>query len=134
MNLRNQHVVFVIDDEENNRNLLEMRLIASGYGVETAGNGLHALQKLRASPNTYDLIVTDIMMPGLDGIGLVQNLRGDPQLSHIPMILMTGFPEKNMIVQSLRFGVKDILLKPFPFDELLKRVKGLIDQASSTAA
>lgn len=134
MNLRNQHLIFVIDDEVNNRNLLEMRLLSSGYAVETAGNGLHALQKLRAAPNTYDLIVTDIMMPGLDGIGLVQNLKGDPLLSHIPMILMTGFPEKNMIVQSLRYGVKDILLKPFPFDELLKRVKVLIGQTSSTAA
>ncbi|MBK7960737.1 MAG: response regulator transcription factor [Bdellovibrionales bacterium] len=123
MKLANQCVIFVIDDEVNHLNLLQMRLLALNFKVEVAANGLLALQKMRANPTAIDLIVTDIMMPGLDGIGLLQTLRNDPKLKNIPLIAMTGFPEKNLIDQSLKYGVTDILLKPFPFDELLSRVK-----------
>lgn len=118
--------ILIVDDELNNRNLMEMRLHSLGYAVETAANGLHALEKLRSNPKAYSVVVSDIKMPGLDGISLAQNIRQDSDLSHIPVIIMTGFPERNLIIKSRENGVKDVLLKPFPFDELLKRLKILI--------
>lgn len=129
MKIANQCVIFVIDDEVNHLNLLQMRLLALGFKVEIAVNGLLALEKMRASPTGIDLIITDIMMPGLDGIGLLHTLRNDPNFKHIPLIAMTGFPEKNLIDQSLKYGVTDILLKPFPFDVLLTRVKSYLSVA-----
>jgi CheY-like chemotaxis protein len=121
--LPSQFLIFVVDDEVNHLKLLQMRLLSLGFGVETASNGLVALEKMRTSLTPVDLIVTDMMMPGMGGVTLLQTLRDDPKFKNIPLIAMTGFPEKQLIDQSLKYGVTDFLLKPFPFDELMIRVK-----------
>jgi signal transduction histidine kinase len=103
------------------------RLLADEYEVLAVGDGFAALTVARDTPP--DLILTDIMMPGLDGLGLLRELRIDPRTRTIPVILLSARAGQESTVQGLEAGADDYLAKPFSAPELLARVRTHLDLA-----
>lgn len=103
--------VLVVDDVENNRDVLSRRLKRQGYAVATAENGREALEKLRTE--TFDLVLLDIMMPEIDGYKVLQRLKADEALRHIPVIMISALSELDSVVRCIGMGAEDYLPKPF---------------------
>lgn len=113
--------ILVVDDDPEILSLLKRGLSYEGYAVDTASSGTEALQKAR--DREPDLVVLDIMMPGLDGIEVSKRLR---QASDIPILMLTAKGTVADRVAGLDSGADDYLVKPFSFDELLARVRALL--------
>jgi len=111
--------ILVVDDEASARSGLSKLLEQEGYGVETAADGLLALEAV--AENAPALIVTDLKMPNLDGMGLLAKLR--EQGLEIPVIVTTAFGEVSVAVQAMRAGAEDYLTKPIDFEALLLSVE-----------
>ncbi len=119
--------ILVVDDEERIRRLLKMYLEREEYEVEDAENGEIALQM--ALENNYDLILLDLMMPGMDGIEVCQELR---KTKATPIIMLTAKGEEANRVQGFEAGTDDYIVKPFSPREVVLRVKALLRRSSST--
>jgi len=108
----------VIDDEKNIREMLELHLKHQGYSVETAGDGVAALNLIKAwNPH---LIVLDVLMPKLNGLDLLPRLR---ELTEAPVIMLSAKGDVETRIAGLGAGADDFLAKPFEISELLMRVK-----------
>jgi DNA-binding NtrC family response regulator len=107
--------VLVVDDEEPFRRLLKKELTRKGYGVEVAADGSEALRLLRDNP--FDVILLDIVMPGVDGISLMKTLKEDPGAPSI--IVLTGKATVETAVEAMKNGAYDYLTKPYKLDELV---------------
>ncbi|WP_209122527.1 response regulator transcription factor [Alkalihalobacillus sp. BA299] len=119
--------ILVVDDEERIRRLLKMYLERENYQVEDAENGEQALDM--AINKDYDLILLDIMMPGIDGIEVCQELR---KVKATPIIMLTAKGEEANRVQGFEVGTDDYIVKPFSPREVVLRVKALLRRSSST--
>ncbi|HMA33084.1 MAG TPA: response regulator transcription factor [Chloroflexia bacterium] len=116
-----KHRILVIDDDANITSFLKRALSYEGYLVDTAANGTEGLA--RALEQAPDLVVLDVMMPGLDGYEVAHRLRaGGPQ----PILMLTARDAVPDRVQGLDSGADDYLVKPFALDELLARVRALL--------
>jgi signal transduction histidine kinase/DNA-binding response OmpR family regulator len=113
-------LVLVADDNGDMRHYVKRLLRSAGYRVETAANGEEALAAIRAAKP--DLILSDVMMPTLDGFGLLREVRGDPQLRDIPVLLLSARAGDEAKVEGIRSGADDYLTKPFSARELLARI------------
>ena len=111
--------VLLADDNADMRDYL-CRLLASTYDVTAAAGGEEALAA--AQRRRPDLILTDVMMPGLDGFGLLEKLRADPELGSVPVIVLSARAGDEAKIEGLRSGADDYLVKPFSARELLARV------------
>jgi DNA-binding response OmpR family regulator len=111
--------VLVVEDDPSVRGLLQTLLAAEGYDVVTASDGLAGLVKASAADPA--LVLLDLMMPDLGGVRVLEEMRGDPSLSGIPVIVVTG---KIDAVPGMRevLGEENVFLKPFGVGELLARV------------
>ncbi|OZI43731.1 two-component system sensor histidine kinase/response regulator [Bordetella genomosp. 5] len=114
--------VLVVDDNDDMRAYIGRILLASGYDVEAAPDGMAALAQARRK--RPDLILSDVMMPRLDGFGLLAALRADPTLNTVPVLLVSARAGEEASVDGLRAGADDYLIKPFSARELLARVSG----------
>lgn len=121
--------ILLVEDEESIRFMLQTKLIKSGYNVTTAANGLHAIQIVK-SGKSFDLILCDLKMPGKDGLELFIELR--MRNVETPVVILTGFPEKEKILHAIRHGVRDVLLKPLPHAELLSKIEDYIENPESS--
>ncbi len=121
-----QHVarILVVDDEEDIRIILRARLEAEGFEVQTAENGLEALTRARAW--RPDLIVLDLMLPGIDGFSVCAMLKRDRQFSHIPILILSARSQLNDIQTGKTVGADDYLTKPFTTTGLLERINRLL--------
>jgi adenylate cyclase len=115
--------ILVVDDVPENVRLLEAVLVPRGYEVVTAGDGLQALEVVEAEEP--DLILLDVMMPGLDGYGVCTRLRANDDTAVLPVIMVTSSigQEKTKAIEA---GADDFIPKPFNHDELLTRVRSLL--------
>ena len=120
----NAHLL-VVDDEPNIVELLSASLRFAGYEVSTASNGTEALK--RAREVDPDLVVLDVMMPGLDGFDVVRRLRADDR--HVPVLFLTARDAVEDKVKGLQTGGDDYVTKPFSLDELVARVRALLRRA-----
>ena len=123
--------ILIVDDVENNIILLEDLLTDSGYNVVSAINGKDALEKLHAEKD-YDLIVSDVLMPVMDGFMLCKNMKKDEKLYNIPFIFYTAsyISEKDEMF-ALKLGADKFIRKPIEPDEFLKIVQGLLKDVSN---
>ena len=103
--------ILVIDDDEALRRMVGVVLRKSGYQTLEAGNAEAGLDLVRAE--IPDLVLSDVNMGGLDGYGLLRTLRGEPEMSAIPFILMTGEASKADLRHGMEQGADDYLPKPF---------------------
>lgn len=113
--------VLVIEDHPDQRELLELVLQREGYRITTAGNGEEALEKLEKEP--VDIVLSDIMMPKMDGLELLRKVRSNPAFKNIYLILITARIQEGDRVRGLDLGADDYINKPFSFSELLARVR-----------
>ncbi|MHB9105570.1 MAG: ATP-binding protein [Armatimonadota bacterium] len=119
--------LLIADDNADMRQYLA-RLLAERYIVQAVSDGQAALAAARAC--RPDLILSDVMMPQLDGLGLVRELRADPDLRTVPIILLSARAGDEARVEGLQHGADDYLIKPFSTRELLARISAHLDMAS----
>ncbi|MCL4248172.1 MAG: response regulator [Anaerolineae bacterium] len=115
--------LLVVEDDTNLLEGVQSVLELEGYFVTTAVNGAYALQWLYAEEGTPDLIISDIMMPQMDGLQFLHEVRKDPRFTAIPFIFLTARGEKSDIHRGKRMGVDDYIVKPFDTDDLLIAVE-----------
>ncbi|HHB89704.1 MAG TPA: response regulator transcription factor [Anaerolineae bacterium] len=120
--------LLIIEDDEDLRRALKMSLRQQGYQVETAGTGPKGLKKARAQG--YDLIILDLMLPGLDGLSLVRALR---QTSQTPVLILTARSSEIDKIIGLESGADDYLTKPFSLGELVARIRALLRRTRTAA-
>ena len=118
--------VLLADDNADMREYLH-RLLRSSYEVTAVADGLTALDTVRA--NAPDLVISDVMMPGLDGLALVAALRADPRTADVPVLLLSARAGQEAAIQGLEAGADDYLVKPFSAAELLARVRANVELA-----
>ncbi len=116
-------IILVVDDEKLNVELLE-GILTEKYIVVSAYNGKEAL--LEVEKNPPDLILLDIMMPGMTGYEVCKELKGNKKTLHIPILMVTGLTEKTEKIKGLEAGADDFLNKPVDVTELRVRVKSLL--------
>lgn len=119
--------VLVADDNADMREYLIRLLHGAGYLVSAADDGRQALEAIRT--NAFDLVVSDVMMPRLDGLGLLAELRADPRTASVPVLLLSARAGQDSSIEGLRAGADDYLVKPFAAAELLARVRANIELA-----
>ncbi|MBD2525289.1 hybrid sensor histidine kinase/response regulator [Nostoc sp. FACHB-133] len=115
--------ILAVDDTRDNLILVQAILESEGYEIELASDGIKALRQVEKSPP--DLILLDVMMPGMDGYEVTRRIRNNPAISYIPILLITAFHESS-VVEGLDAGADDFIRKPFDTDELLARVRSLL--------
>lgn len=120
--------ILVVEDDPSVRGLLHTLLTGEGYEVTTASDGLAGLVK--ASSSKPDLMLLDLMMPDLGGIRVLEELRNDPTMAGIPVIVVTGKLEAVPSLRSL-LGEDNVFVKPFGVTELLERVAAVTRPARS---
>ena len=113
--------ILIVEDEEKLINNLAEKLRAEGYDVYTALDGESGWDL--AHNDTYDLIVLDIMLPGLDGLSLCRMIRNDPKMSDVPIIILTARGTEVDKIVGLESGADDYIVKPFGLGEFLARVR-----------
>lgn len=118
--------ILVVDDNEMNRNMLSRRLQQLGHQVEQAGDGDTALRMLRR--RSYDLLLLDIIMPGLDGYEVLEVLRSDPELSALPVLVISALTEMASVARCIELGAVDFLPKHVDTVVLRARVSRSIEQ------
>jgi two-component system, OmpR family, alkaline phosphatase synthesis response regulator PhoP len=116
--------ILVVDDEEHIQELLKFNLESSGYKVYCCGNGTDALKFVRSEKP--DLILLDVMLPGMDGYDVCKEIRKDNNISNLPIIMITAKSEELDKILGLELGADDYLTKPFSIRELLARVKAVL--------
>ncbi len=121
--------ILVVDDDQAVRDALRRALVMQGYDVELAGDGEEALLKLRSNPHATDLMIVDILMPRLDGLGVTRRLRADG--SQLPILMLTARDQVADRVAGLEAGADDYLVKPFALEELIARVRALLRRLGS---
>lgn len=115
--------ILAVDDMPDNLMLLKMMLESAGYRIELADNGPAALAQIqKAQP---DLVILDVMMPGMSGYEVTENIRNNPQLPYIPILLISAH-ERSSVVKGLDAGADDFIRKPVELDELQARVRSLL--------
>jgi signal transduction histidine kinase len=115
--------LLVVDDLPDNSFLIQAILEEQGYIVEIADEGQDALQRIVSDPP--DLVLLDVMMPGVNGYEVTQQIRNNPNLPFIPILLITAY-DQSSVVQGLDLGADDFVRKPVEVDELLARVRALL--------
>ncbi|MEA5623920.1 hybrid sensor histidine kinase/response regulator [Nostoc sp. UHCC 0251] len=115
--------ILAVDDTLDNLILVQAILESEGYEIQLVSDGIKALRQVEQSPP--DLILLDVMMPGIDGYEVTRRIRNNPAISYIPILLITAFHESS-VVEGLDAGADDFIRKPFDTDELLARVRSLL--------
>ena len=117
--------ILVVEDDPRLAATLDRVLAAEGHDVEVAGDGNEALRRARERP--FDLVVLDVMLPGLDGIAVCRRLRAT---GSVPILLLTALGGTEERVRGLDSGADDYLVKPFAYEELLARTRALLRRAA----
>ncbi|HTO12716.1 MAG TPA: response regulator [Candidatus Binatia bacterium] len=116
--------VLVVEDEPDIRSLIVHHLEREGFRCRTAGSGGEALARVRSS--LPDLVVLDLMLPGMDGLEVCRRLRGDPATAGVPIIMLTAKADEVDRIVGLELGADDYLAKPFSTKELVARVRAVL--------
>lgn len=118
--------LLVVDDDESNRDILGRRLQRDGYTVQVAANGVDALRLLRASP--FDLLLLDLIMPGLDGYQVLLKVKHDPALREVPVIMLSALDQEEGIARCIEAGAEDYIAKPFRPVFLRARIEASLER------
>lgn len=119
--------ILLVEDDERIFEFVRRGLLAEGYGIEVAQDGADGLAM--ATSGAFDIIILDLMLPGLDGREVCQRLRASHV--HTPILMLTALDTLDDKVQGLRLGADDYLTKPFAFDELLARIEAVLRRGNS---
>ena len=123
-NTRRLGAVLVVDDDPDQQDLLNLLLTNAGYAVRTAGNAEDALQSIAANPP--DVVILDVLMPGIDGFEACRRIRANTRTLDLPVVLVTALNSREERVHGIQAGADDFLSKPVSREELLARVNSLV--------
>lgn len=118
--------ILVVDDNIENRDILVQRLTREGHRVTTAADGIEALDRLRHE--SFDLVLLDVMMPRLNGVQVLQQMKADATWRHLPVVMISALDEENSIAGCLEAGADDYLAKPFDPAILRARVTACLER------
>jgi adenylate cyclase len=118
--------VLVVDDNEANRDLLARRVRRQGHTVTVAEDGIKALELMGQEP--FDLVLLDIMMPKMNGYQVLEHLKNDSNLRHIPVIVISAVDDINSVVECIELGAEDYLPKPFNAVLLAARIRNCLEK------
>jgi two-component system phosphate regulon response regulator PhoB len=121
--------ILIVDDEEDVLELVRYNLDRNSYQIETATSGEEALSKARKS--TPELIILDLMLPGIDGLEVCKKLKSDVKTEHIPIVMLTAKGDESDIVTGLELGAEDYITKPFSPKVLIARVRRILHRTIS---
>ncbi|MBF0318178.1 MAG: response regulator [Nitrospirae bacterium] len=124
--------VIVVDDEKDIVELISYNLAKEGFHVTSSFNGEDGLNKIKAQ--RFDLIILDLMLPGIQGIDLCKTLKSSEETAAVPIIMVTAKSEEFDKVLGLEMGADDYITKPFSIRELLARVKAVLRRTQEKAA
>ncbi len=114
--------ILIVDDMSTMRRIIRTILNQLGYtNIDEAENGKQALAKLKKEK--YDFVITDWNMPEMDGLSLVKAIRSDPELKHIPVLMVTAEAKKENVIQALKAGVNNYIVKPFTPEVLKEKIE-----------
>ena len=116
--------ILIVEDEEDILELVRYNLAREGYRVAGLTSGEEALKVIRKSHP--DLVLLDLMLPGLDGLEICKILKGNPQTGHIPIIMLTAKSEDSDVVTGLEIGADDYITKPFSPKVLIARIRTVL--------
>src|ERR1700693_5331147 len=116
--------ILIVDDNETNRDILFTRLSTHGYDIKQAADGEEALAA--AKEHLPDLILLDVMMPKIDGIGVTRRIKADASMPYMPIILVTAKADSKDVVEGLNAGADEYLTKPVDQMSLVARVKSVL--------
>jgi len=123
--------ILVVDDEEDIVELIELNIAREGYKVLACGTGEEALQI--AHSKLPDLVILDLMLPGIDGLEVCRRLKGHPKTEQIPIIILSAKGEEADIVAGLELGADDYITKPFSGKVLVARVRRVLRRVTAPA-
>src|SRR5688572_2600793 len=129
---RGKRLVLVVDDEKDLLDLVTYNLGRNGYDTITAENGNDAIEQ--ATAEQPDLVLLDLMLPGIDGTEVARRLKGDPRTANIPVVMLTAKGEETDVVVGLTMGADDYVTKPFSMKILLARVAAVMRRNETPAA
>jgi len=121
--------ILVVEDEDDIRELLRYNLVKEGYRVTGAASGEEALKVVRVA--MPDLVLLDLMLPGLDGLEVCRSLKQDPLTRDLPIVMLTAKGEEADIVAGLELGADDYVTKPFSVRVLLARLRAVLRRRSA---
>ena len=124
--------ILAVDDEEDILELLEYNLVKNGYRVTCVTTGEAALEAARA--HVPDVLLLDLMLPGLDGLEVCKILKNDPKTSHIPVVMLTAKGEDADVVTGLEIGADDYVTKPFSPRVLLARIRAVLRRRAKVSS
>jgi two-component system phosphate regulon response regulator PhoB len=124
--------ILVVDDEEDILELVSYNLIREGYRVSCAESGEAAIKAVDGEPP--DLLVLDLMLPGLNGLEVAKNLKSNPKSDHLPIIMLTARGDEADVVAGLEMGADDYVTKPFSPKILIARIKAVLRRKSEDAS
>lgn len=124
--------IVIVEDERDMADLVATRLRREGHKVDVTHDGVEGLSLIRSKPP--DLVLLDIMLPGMPGTEIATKLRDDPRTVGIPIIMLTAKSEESDIVVGLKFGADDYVTKPFSMSVLVARIDALLRRSSSPQA
>lgn len=116
--------ILVVDDADSNREVMTRILEREGYQVATAVDGAEALARMHAEP--FDMVLLDVMMPGVDGIQVIQAMHGDDRLSRIPVVMLSALHEQDTVLKCIQLGAQDYLPKPINQQLLKARIAACV--------
>jgi two-component system alkaline phosphatase synthesis response regulator PhoP len=123
--------ILVVDDEKDIVELLAYNLAKEGFDISTARNGKEALEKLKRKP---DLVILDVMMPEMNGLQVIQEMRKDKHTSSIPVILLTAKGSETDEIVGLEIGADDYIVKPVKIGKIIARVHAALRRKEQTAS
>jgi len=127
--MKRQYTVLAVDDENDVLLIVKTALQVEGYRVFTAADGPEALKT--AAEEKPDLILLDIMMPGMDGFEVLTRLRENEATCQIPIIMLTGLSERERKRSAIERGIKYYIVKPFEFQDLVSKVRLAIEDSEA---
>jgi CheY-like chemotaxis protein len=116
--------ILLADDDAATRDMVERALATDGHAVTATQDGAEALEKLRDAPNGFDLLITDVQMPGLDGIALAE--AGLAASTKLRIVLMSGFADEFGRAEHLKAKIARVLTKPFTLEQIRSAVKAAL--------
>lgn len=120
--------VLVVDDNADNRDLLARRLERQGHIVSLAEDGCQALTMMRSATPQFDLVLLDIMMPNMNGYEVLEHLKADLKLRHIPVIVISALDDIQSVIKCIELGAEDYLSKPFNKILLQARIRNCLEK------
>lgn len=117
--------ILVVEDDEDLSDMLSYKLGSEGYDVTIHSDGTEAWGHLEDAEEPPDIVLLDVMLPGLDGFALLKRIRDEPELEETPVVLLTGRGKEEDVVRGLELGADDYVTKPFSPSALVARIRRL---------